>query len=110
MQLFNVSPYMRKKEEGKKRKSLYDIGKITKIDRKMKHKLVKELNSISTNLKFMQKRMISNYRDENYANIDDVEYIFGDIDKYYAPILTSSLFDKGFQRYHFRGDKFVICL
>ena len=110
VQLFNVSPYMRKKEDGKKRKSLYDIGKITKIDRKMKHKLVKELNSISTNLKFMQKRMISNYRDENYANIDDVEYIFGDIDKYYAPILTSSLFDKGFQRYHFRGDKFVICL
>ena len=34
---------------------------------------------------------------ENYANINDVEYILGDIDKYYAPILTSPLFDKGYQ-------------
>ena len=49
--------------------------------------------------------MISDYRDENYANIDDIEYIFGDIDNYYAPMLTSSLFNKGYQRYHFRGDK-----
>ena len=49
--------------------------------------------------------MISDYRDENYANIDDIEYIFGDIDNYYAPILTSSLFNEGYQRYHFRGDK-----
>ena len=49
--------------------------------------------------------MISDYSDDNYANIEDVEYTFRDIDNYYAPILTSSLFDKGYQRYHFRGDK-----
>ena len=49
--------------------------------------------------------MISDYRDESYANINDVEYIFGDKDKYYAPVLTSLLFDKGCQRYHFRVDK-----
>ena len=49
--------------------------------------------------------MISDYRDENYANIVDIEYIFGDIDNYSAHILTSSVFDKGYQRYHFRGDK-----
>ena len=53
----------------------------------------------------MQKRVVSDLRDENYASIDDIEYILGDIDNYYAPILTSSLFDKGYQRYHFRGDK-----
>ena len=51
--------------------------------------------------------MINDYRDENYANIDDIEYIFGDIDKYYAPILTSPLFDNGYQRYYFRGDKII---
>ena len=67
--------------------------------------MLKELDSISTNLKFAQRRMISDYRDENYANIEDIEYILGDIDNCYAPILTSSLFDKGYQRYHFRGDK-----
>ena len=82
VQLFNVSPYMNKKEQSKTRKRLSDVRKITKIDRKMKHKLLKELNSISTNLKFMQKRMISGYRDENCANIDDIEYMFGDIDNY----------------------------
>ena len=38
--------------------------------------------------------MISDYRDENYANIDDIEYIFGNIDNYYALMLTSSLFIK----------------
>ena len=37
--------------------------------------------------------------------IDDIEYILGDIDDYYAPILTSSMFNKGYRRYHFRGDE-----
>ena len=53
----------------------------------------------------MQKRMVSDFRDKNYASIDDIEYILGDIDNYYTPLLTSSLFDKGYQMYHFRGDK-----
>ena len=34
--------------------------------------------------------MISDYKDDNYTNIDDIEYIFGDIDNYYQPILASS--------------------
>ena len=67
--------------------------------------MLKEVDSISTSLKFVQRRMISDYRDENYANIEDIEYIFGNIDNHSAPILTSSPFDKGYQRFHFRGDK-----
>ena len=59
---------------------------------------------MSIGLKFIQKCMISTYRDDNYANPDDVEYIFGDIDHYYTPVLSSSLFNNGYQRYHFRGD------
>ena len=105
MQFFDVSPYLNKKKRGDIRKRIYDIEKTQNVDRNIKNKLIKELNSISVEFKYMQKRMISDYRDENYANIDDIEYIFGDIDNYYAPILTSSLFDKGYQRYHFRGDK-----
>ena len=54
---------------------------------------------------FAIKHMKSDYRDDSYTNIDDIEYMFGDIDNYYTPILTSSLFNKGYQRYHFRGDK-----
>ena len=49
--------------------------------------------------------MISDYRDDNYANIDHIEYIFGDIDNYYMPMLTSPHFDGGYKRYHFRDDK-----
>ena len=104
MQLFSVSPYFSKKERVNIRKRLYDMQKKTKIDRSLENKMLKELNSISSDLKFVQKNMISDYGDDNYANIDDIEYMFGDIDNYYAPILTSSLFDNGYQRYHFRGD------
>ena len=105
LQVFQVSPYIDKKEHSKIRKRLYDIKKITKINRSLKNKLLKELNSISIDLKFIYKNMISDYRDDNYANINDIEYIFGDIDDYYRPVLTSSLFDGGYWRYHFRGDK-----
>ena len=58
---------------------------MQKVDRKLKNKFLKELNSIWTNLKFAQRPMISDYRDENHANIEDIEYIFGDIDNYARP-------------------------
>ena len=54
MQLFAVSPYMNKKEHGNIRKRLYDIQKRTKIDRSLKNKLLKELNSMSSDLNFIQ--------------------------------------------------------
>ena len=95
---------MDKKEHSKNRKRLHDIKKITKINRSLKNKLLKELNRISIDLKFIYKN-ISDYRDDNYANINDIVYIFGDIDYYYTSVLCSSLFDGGYQRYHFRGDK-----
>ena len=104
MQLFDVSQFLNKKALYDIRKRLYDIEKITKIDRSEKNKLLKELNSISSDLKFEQKKMINDYRDDNYANIDDIEYVFGDIDSYYQPVLASSLFNSSYQRYHFRGD------
>ena len=83
IQLFEISPYLNKKVLYDIRKRLYDIEKLTKINRTEKNKLLKELNIISTDLKFKQKNMISDYRDFNYANIDDIEYGFGDIDNYY---------------------------
>ena len=104
MQLFDVSQFLNKKALYDIRKRLYDIEKITKIDRSEKNKLLKELNSISSDLKFEQKKMINDYRDDNYANIDDIEYVFGDIDSCYQPVLASSLFNSSYQRYHFRGD------
>ena len=81
------------------------MKKITKINRSLKNGLLKELNSISIDLKIAYNNMISDYRDDSYANINDIGYIFGDINDYYTPVLTSSLFDGGYQRFHFRGDK-----
>ena len=49
--------------------------------------------------------MISGYRDNNYANIHDTEYIFGDLDDYYKPILVQGLFNDSYQRYYCRGDQ-----
>ena len=48
--------------------------------------------------------MISDYRDDDYANINDIEYVFSDVDDDYEPVLTSSLFNNGYQRYNFRGN------
>ena len=75
MQLFQVSPYLNKKEWGDIRKRLHAIKKLTKITRSEKNKILKELNNISTDLKFKRKDMISDYRNDNYANIDDLDII-----------------------------------
>ena len=84
---------------------LNEIQNTQNIDRKIKHRLLKELESIVIELKFIERHMVSDYRDDNYANIGDIEYIFGDIDYYYAPILANLSFDGGYQRYGVRGDK-----
>ena len=104
MKLLNVSSYINKEKRDNIRKRLYEIENTRNIDRKLKNRLLKELESMSIDLKFTQKPMISAYRDDNYANINDIEYIFGDIDNYYAPVLSSSLFNNGYQKYHFRDD------
>ena len=76
LQLFDVSQYLNKKAQYDIRKRLYDIEKLTKINRSEKNKLLKELNSISSDLKFERKMMISDYRNDSYTNIDDIEYVW----------------------------------
>ena len=66
--------------------------------------MLNELSEISTNLRFKRKSMLSNYRDNNYANIEDIEYMFDDLDDYYKPILVQGLFNNSYQRYYCRGD------
>ena len=105
-----VSPYLTKEQRIAYRKRLYEIENTQNIDRKLKSKLLKESDSIIVSLKFDTRRMKSDYRDDNYANIDDIEYIFSDIDDYYTPILTSSMFNKGYERYHSEAMKHVVCL
>ena len=56
LQLFDVSQYLNKKALHDIRKRLYDIENLTKINRSEKNKLLKEINSISSDLKFERKR------------------------------------------------------
>ena len=55
LQLFDVSPYLNKKVQHDIRKRLYDIEKLIKINRSENNKLLKELNSISTDLNLSKK-------------------------------------------------------
>ena len=48
--------------------------------------------------------MISDYRDDNYANLQDIEYLFDELDDYYKPILVQGLYNNSYQRYYCRGD------
>ena len=61
LQLFRVSSYINTKVLNNIRKRLYDIKNITKIDRLLKNRLLKELNSTSRNVKFVDQLMISDY-------------------------------------------------
>ena len=56
LQLFDVSQYLNKKALYDIRKRLYDIENLTKINRSEKNKLLKEINRISSDLKFERKR------------------------------------------------------
>ena len=75
MQLFEVSQYISKKALKDIKNRLRAIKKLTKITASEKNKILKELSSISTDLKFKRKNMISDYRDDNYANIDDLDLV-----------------------------------
>lgn len=105
LQLMEVSQYIDQERSKAIRKRLNEIRNTQNIDRKIRYRLLKELESIVIELKFIERHMVSDYGDGNYANIGDIEYIFGDIDYYYAPILANLSFDGGYQKYRVRGDK-----
>ena len=48
--------------------------------------------------------MINDYRGNYYVNLQDIEYMFGDLDNYYKPILAQDVFKNNCQRYYSRDD------
>ena len=89
----------RKKKHLKQiRKKLHETAKNKQIARTERTRLLTELTEISLNPKF-KKNMISDYRDDNYANSQDIEYMFDDLDDYYKPILVQGLLNGSYQRY-----------
>ena len=80
--LVNVSQYLEKQKLKQIRERLKEIEKKTRIKRSEKTNLLNELTKISTDLKFERKNMISDYNDDNYANLQDIDYMFDDLDDY----------------------------
>ena len=105
MQLVNISLNLKKEYLNQIRKRLYDIEKKTSINRDEKSKLFKELSDITTNIKYKRKYISNDYRDNNYINLQDIEYFFNSLDDYYKSILAQQVFNKNYQRYYIRGDK-----
>ena len=103
-ELVKVTSYLEKGDLKQIRKRLNEIEKKTQITTTERTRLLNELTEISTNLKLKRKNMISDYRDDNYANLQDIEYMFDDLDDYYKPILVQGLFNYSYQRYNWRGD------
>ena len=41
--------------------------------------------------------MISDYRDDNYADLQYLEYLLGELDDYHKPILVQRLFNNNYK-------------
>ena len=87
------------------KKRLNEIDKKTSINRTEKNKLLKELNKIWLDLEYKRKYISSAYDSDDYYGLKGLEYIFGDLDDYYKPILAKESFNSNYQLYTCRDDK-----
>lgn len=85
-QLITVSPFLDKTILNQIRKRLYDIQNSTNLNWTQRSRLSNELNSIKNELRFVLKNINAYFNFDAYANLQDIEYTFGEIDEYYKPI------------------------
>ena len=90
----------------------YEIRKrLDEIDRKIsiscaeRTRLLTELSRILLHLEYKRKYISSAYDSDDYYGLKDLEYTFGDLDKYYKTILAKESFNGSYQMYTCRGDK-----
>ena len=84
--------------------------RFTKIDketpnRTQKRRLLEELNNILFDLEFKKKHINNAFNSSSSYGLKNLEYIFGNLDDYYMPILAKESFDGNYQMYTCRGDK-----
>ena len=85
-QLITVSPFLDETILNQIRKRLYDIQNSTNLNWTQRSRLSNELNSIKNELRFVLKNINAYFNFDAYANLQDIEYMFGEIDEYYKPI------------------------
>ena len=84
--------------------------RFTKIDketpnRTQKRRLLEELNNILFDLEFKKKHINNAFNSSSSYGLKNLEYIFGNLDDYYMPILAKESFDGNYEMYTCRGDK-----
>ena len=67
--------------------------------------LLQELIKIDLDLQYKRKSLDLTNDDNNYIGVKDIEYILGDLDDYYKPVLAKESFNGNYQLYTCRGDK-----
>ena len=67
--------------------------------------LLQELTKIDLDLQYKRKSLDLTNDNNNYIGVKDIEYIFGDLDDYYKPVLAKESFNGNYQLYTCRGDK-----
>ena len=87
------------------RKRLDEIDRKTSISCAERTRLLIELSRILLHLEYKRKYISSAYDSDDYYGLKDLEYTFGDLDKYYKPILAKESFNGSYQMYTCRGDK-----
>ena len=84
--------------------------RFTKLDketpnRTQKRRLLEELNNILFDLEFKKKHINNAFNSSSSYGLKNLEYIFGNLDDYYMPILAKESFDGNYEMYTCRGDK-----
>ena len=87
------------------RKRLDEMDRKTSISCAERTRLLIELSRILLHLEYKRKYISSAYDSDDYYGLKDLEYTFGDLDKYYKPILAKESFNGSYQMYTCRGDK-----
>ena len=104
LQIIELGMQLDKSDRDAIRKRLKEIRKLNLTKRQSK-KIFEELTTISNDLQFKRKHINSAFDSSSYYGLKDLEYIFGDLDDYYKPILAKDSFNGNHQMYSCRGDK-----
>ena len=87
------------------KKRLEEIDRMANISPAKKANLLNELSRILLDLEYKRKDISFTDDSDDYYELKDLEYTFGDLDKYCKSILAKESFNGSYQMYTCRGDK-----
>ena len=92
---------IRRALEKKMREIVNNNARLTKVQKKKFDRLIEIENRLQT----LKKYRCTDFNDRYYLGIKDIEYLFGDLNDYYRPILAKQSFGGDYEFYTCRGDK-----